>query len=960
MKRKYDLKRCAALILSGALTLGAIPLPGLVQEAHAAADAAQPSAVAYATLDQLKAVTPPLVTGYTDYDGDVSLVGRLKLGRNSEDEVMEWYILGSDPGVDGDNVAVFATSNMLEATDETKYDGTTGQQFDPESDDSTKKWSGGGEYDTSTLTEGTSMVAGETEVYLNHYGVSLLRKNTAELVTKKFTAAEQERLQATTVTTQDYKNGSPALYTTTDTLYAAWGDPKYYETGSYSEEQLNIYIGSGKDTAGKKITCQGDSYGTYFWLRSPYATQPTIALCGDTWVGDSWVKYNHSVRPATNFKLDNVLFASAASAATTSGTAASIKTKFYSKDAMMLRLDGKDQKIGTASFSNGTITAKKGETTGDVTLIVQGKNGSTDWYYAKTIDSTETVTTDTIATALGAGMTASDISLSDCEIWLETPVEPTVDADKQTLFYAVEAEEVTHEHTYPTSDATSPDYWNGRDGEYHWRWCTDEECPSRESSITEEGRIKHPETGKLTTGDKDPDHHWKVCPVCGEMITDTIDDHDPSDWKVDDTDTSKHIGTCECGYTETGSHDFSAHESDATHHWNKCSKCGYSDETSRKEHTFGDDGKCTDPDCNYDGEHDFYEVAQTEPTCIQDGEMAHWECSVSGHGDEIFTGAVGAYVLSDQESIVIGKLGHHAGSEYSKVDDTYCAPVCDRENDGDVCGYVITDQKEKHDFEDGICTRCGYDKSSGVHKHTYDDTVWEDNATYHWHQCTDAQCPDVKGSITDKARHTFDDGKCSVCGRTKSSHDSSDDSSDDGGSSSYTSDSGSSGSSGTWRKDDTGRRYEYANGTYAKGSLKTNEDGTSTLYVGWAKVGSSWFAFDADGYMMQDWVYDAASSYWYYCDAGSGMKRGWLYTAVDDCWYYLDPGNGEMHTGWSTIDGKRYYFSEMHNGTYHQDPATGKWIYANPADLRPLGSMYESTITPDGSLVGEDGEYIAQ
>ena len=132
------------------------------------------------------------------------------------------------------------------------------------------------------------------------------------------------------------------------------------------------------------------------------------------------------------------------------------------------------------------------------------------------------------------------------------------------------------------------------------------------------------------------------------------------------------------------------------------------------------------------------------------------------------------------------------------------------------------------------------------------------------------------------------------------------------------------------------------------------------MYVGWVKIGGHWYAFDADGYMVKDWVYDAESGYWYYCDADNGLQKGWLYTAVDNCWYYLDPVNGKMHTAWSLIDGKYYYFSEMHNGTYYQDPSTGKWIYLNLAALRPLGSMYAATLTPDGCLVGADGAYIPQ
>ena len=132
------------------------------------------------------------------------------------------------------------------------------------------------------------------------------------------------------------------------------------------------------------------------------------------------------------------------------------------------------------------------------------------------------------------------------------------------------------------------------------------------------------------------------------------------------------------------------------------------------------------------------------------------------------------------------------------------------------------------------------------------------------------------------------------------------------------------------------------------------------MQVAWVKNGGKWYAFDADGYMVQDWVYDAASDRWYYCDANNGMQYGWFYSATDGCWYYLDPSTGAMSTGWRTIDGKYYYFSDAHTGTYYQDTATGKWIYANANLLRPLGSMYAGTITPDGSLVGTDGAYIPQ
>ena len=43
----------------------------------------------------------------------------------------------------------------------------------------------------------------------------------------------------------------------------------------------------------------------------------------------------------------------------------------------------------------------------------------------------------------------------------------------------------------------------------------------------------------------------------------------------------------------------------------------------------------------------------------------------------------------------------------------------------------------------------------GSHTHTYDDSSWYQDATSHWHQCTDGTCPDRYGSTKDLASHTF-------------------------------------------------------------------------------------------------------------------------------------------------------------------------------------------------------------
>ncbi len=68
------------------------------------------------------------------------------------------------------------------------------------------------------------------------------------------------------------------------------------------------------------------------------------------------------------------------------------------------------------------------------------------------------------------------------------------------------------------------------------------------------------------------------------------------------------------------------------------------------------------------------------------------------------------------------------------------------------------------------------------HTHTYSLDKWSSNASSHWHQCTDANCPDKAASIKDTAKHTFKwvvDRKatadqvglkheeCTVCGYTR-------------------------------------------------------------------------------------------------------------------------------------------------------------------------------------------------
>ena len=71
------------------------------------------------------------------------------------------------------------------------------------------------------------------------------------------------------------------------------------------------------------------------------------------------------------------------------------------------------------------------------------------------------------------------------------------------------------------------------------------------------------------------------------------------------------------------------------------------------------------------------------------------------------------------------------------------------------------------DDADTTCDVCGYERTitPPAHEHRYGD--WRKDGTNHWHECTDADCPNREESIKDKAAHVYDndaDTTCNTCG----------------------------------------------------------------------------------------------------------------------------------------------------------------------------------------------------
>ena len=347
-----------------------------------------------------------LMNSFKPYSNGTAVnYGKLVFGKKSDGTTaQEWYILGKDEGVSGDNTIIVAASPIAR-----------GQKFN--SDISNKN-------DENLWSDCVYSEATITEVYANHYGASELRDTLQGMATNTsyFTSAEQGLMNATTVTTKDTKNSS-VTYTTTDKLYALQGD--------YDNDQ---YLWAGTDDSTVLAMSSYFRNGEWFWLRSPYGRSGDFALCADRGyyviLGRVDIDSGSPVQPASNLDLSSVLFASAATAASSDTKS----EKITDSAAMTLRLDGTGKDIGTVTYNTtiGDIKVVKGTTSHTVALVVQGNDGTNDWYYSKQITGTETINVSAIE---AESNTPASINLSACKIWLET-------TDTDGMIYAINATNV--------------------------------------------------------------------------------------------------------------------------------------------------------------------------------------------------------------------------------------------------------------------------------------------------------------------------------------------------------------------------------------------------------------------------------------------------------------------------------------------------------------------------------------
>ena len=417
MRKRNQMKKGIAALLSGVLafgmTVGVIPgFEDSMQSVRAATS--EPSVTAYATKTQLK----DYQTFGTDTNGKPNNnIGVLAFGKNQDGKPQEWYILGNDNRIASDNASIFAVTPVIDR-----------QTFTNTTEENRTLQDSWGEYDSSKKQETVSR---------NHYGASDIRAKLQSIAKDKnrFSVAEQNLMNATTIETSGYIGGNMTeyKYKTTDKLYAPhYTKGKTIEIGTWSTRSLLLttYLKDSTKQEGSSWVWTRVANPGYENDQRVYAVDGYGNVSTTFSINDSAKAFTY---PASNLNLTDVLFASSAEAAT-SDTA--VSGEIAQGKAMTLRLNGDSKDIGTVTCNAdaGQINAKKGNTTGNVALVVQGNDGTKDWYYSKQISGTDNVIVNASDIAAESN-TPSDIDLANCKIWLEVT--------EDSVAYAVEATATT-------------------------------------------------------------------------------------------------------------------------------------------------------------------------------------------------------------------------------------------------------------------------------------------------------------------------------------------------------------------------------------------------------------------------------------------------------------------------------------------------------------------------------------
>ena len=291
-----------------------------------------------------------------------------------------------------------------------------------------------------------------------------------------------------------------------------------------------------------------------------------------------------------------------------------------------------------------------------------------------------------------------------------------------------------HEHRYGD--------WS-KDGTNHWHECTDAACPNQSESIKDKA-------AHVYTDDADT-----TCNICGYVrtVTPPAHEHRYGDWSKDGTNHWHECTDAACPNQSESIKDKAAHvytdDADTT-----CNICGYVRTVTppAHEHRYGDWSK--------DGTNHWHEC--TDAACPNQSESIKDKAAHVYTDDADTTCNICGYVRT-----VTPPAHEHRYGDWSKDGTNHwheCTDAaCPNQSESikDKAAHVYTDDA------DTTCNVCGYVRTvtPPAHEHRYGD--WSKDGTNHWHECTDATCPNQSESIKDKAAHIYDDDAdttCNVCG----------------------------------------------------------------------------------------------------------------------------------------------------------------------------------------------------
>ena len=262
-----------------------------------------------------------------------------------------------------------------------------------------------------------------------------------------------------------------------------------------------------------------------------------------------------------------------------------------------------------------------------------------------------------------------------------------------------------HEHRYGD--------WS-KDGTNHWHECTDAACPNQSESIKDK-------EAHVYTDDADT-----TCNICGYVRTVTPEIIPVSQITLNKAETSISVGNSETLTAMVAPENATI----------KALTWASSDEDVA---TVAPDGTVTAVKAG----------AATITATAADGSGKSAVCKVTVTGDTTPPAHEHRY----------GDWSKDGTNHWHECTDAACPNQS--ESIKDKAAHIYDDDA------DTTCNICGYVRTvtPPVHEHRYGD--WSKNGTNHWHECTDAACPNQSESIKDKEAHVYTDDAdttCNICG----------------------------------------------------------------------------------------------------------------------------------------------------------------------------------------------------